>query len=121
MFFFHLIIKLFISKLLYLGLTTNEKINIEKYKYFKDEDGKFVNPYRYVINRCFCHQIDLVLFNLFVFSFGLFQNTIDFFGVNFLCFRSSGIRWTKLFTMEEFTNFKTKFKMSKSKFQKFEV
>lgn len=36
-------------KLWYLGLTTNEKLNKEKYKCFKDKDGNFVNPYRYKI------------------------------------------------------------------------
>jgi hypothetical protein len=51
-----LILNAFFKKLIILGLTTNERINIKRYKHFYDKNGKYQNPFKYVqqISGGFC-------------------------------------------------------------------
>lgn len=51
-------------------------------------------------------------------SFGFLQNIVDSLEINLLCVRPSGIRWTRIYNMDELAEFKAKrLKM----YEKFEV
>lgn len=62
-----------IYQAVFAALTTNERMNLYRYKHFFDENGKFQNP----------------------FNFGILQNFADVFEINFGPLKQSKVCWLR--------------------------
>ncbi|CAF0707847.1 unnamed protein product [Brachionus calyciflorus] len=71
-----------IYQAIYANITTNERLNFKRYKYFSDSNGNFTNP----------------------FNFGIIQNLVDLFEIKILCFKPSLINWKKEYDLHDIIN-----------------
>lgn len=67
---------------IYANMTTNERLNFKRYKYFKDSDGNFRNP----------------------FNFGIMQNLVDLLDMKILCYKPSLVNWKREYDIQDVLN-----------------
>lgn len=80
---------------IFVALTTNERLNVDRYKHFFDENGKYRNP----------------------FNFGILQNFVDLIEMNVGFMKPTMINWRKEYNIQDIINSKYYKKREKANYQ----
>lgn len=90
-----------IWQVVWMGMTTNERMNCRRYTHFnKDPEGHVSSPFQSVY-LYFC-ECDITVFPM-ISSRGLFQNFLDFFDIKITRkIRAQHLDWRQIYDLEHF-------------------